>query len=392
MRALSAIMVLGLCLVLPAPAYAAPTDQCLVLDAYIDPDNTIRICTQATELPDISSKVLAEVHLKRAAGYYWLHRDDLSLVDVNAAIKLDPSLGAAYLRRAWIYLFMQKPRQAYADLEAALERDPQNADVYFAIGVACNWNHCSAKKQLAAYDKALSLKPDHYLAGQNRAHVLFFFLAKADEALAELDKILSVDPEVVDRTPVRVVEIPRPYKMYGTTRRLRAQIYDSLQQWDKALADYQYLIDHYPDNPLAYYWQAQIYYHHLNDKIRALAELDQALKINPDFVKARAVRAWVHFVLNNYDEAWGDANRVIEQGSLAESATAYEVRAGISESKGDYDQALADLQTAVQHDNESLRRYQNKLIQAGYYFGSVDGIYSEELSYGLTACLIDPQC
>jgi hypothetical protein len=32
---------------------------------------------------------------------------------------------------------------------------------------------------------------------------------------------------------------------------------------------------------LAYFWQAQVYHCNLNDKVRALTELDRALEINP---------------------------------------------------------------------------------------------------------------
>jgi tetratricopeptide (TPR) repeat protein len=380
-------------LLLPVQAYAGSdfTNECLALDAYVDPDNTIETCSKAIESRGISSKVLAEVHLRRASGYYWLYRDDLSLVDVNAAIRLNPDLGRAYLRRAWIHLFMHKPREAYDDLAAALERDPQNADVHFALGVACSWTQCGAEKQLKAFDQAVSLKSDHYLARMNRAEVLFYSFSKTGDALADLDKILSIAPEIVDRTPIRAMELTRPYKMYGTARRARAQIYESLQQWDRALADYRYLTEHYSDNALAYFWQAQVYNYNLKDKVRALTELNRALEINPDFAEARALRAWAHFVLNNLDEALADSNRVIEQGP-AHSATAYELRSKLAERKGDYEQALADLQIAVQQDNNKLLRYQKQLIEEGYYFGAADGIYSEELSYGLTACVIDPQC
>ncbi|MBX5494336.1 MAG: tetratricopeptide repeat protein [Bryobacteraceae bacterium] len=59
-----------------------------------------------------------------------------ALAELNEAIRLNPSLAAAYNARGYVYLLLRDYTRAVADFDAAIRLNPRYANAYHNRGVA----------------------------------------------------------------------------------------------------------------------------------------------------------------------------------------------------------------------------------------------------------------
>jgi tetratricopeptide (TPR) repeat protein len=84
------------------------------------------------------------------------------------------------------------------------------------------------------------------------------------------------------------------------------------------------------------------------DPYGAMADFDEALKIEPAFADAYSNRAWINMTRERYDVAVQDLNKAIDLGPPAASAgTARYYRGYAYQRLGNYQQALTDLDEAL---------------------------------------------
>jgi tetratricopeptide (TPR) repeat protein len=93
------------------------------------------------------------------------------------------------------------------------------------------------------------------------------------------------------------------------------------------------------DGSMEYLSQAYVYYRS-EDYDRAIAEYDNALHINPNFVEAYTGRGNAYYRSGNYDQAIEDYNEALRINP--DFVEAYNNRGNAKRSKGDYDEAIAD--------------------------------------------------
>ena len=81
-----------------------------------------------------------------------------ALADIDAAIRLDPNVAAAYLNRGVIYKSLGRYVEALTDYDTAIRIDPNYVEAYFNRGIAYGdlGQHVDA---LADYDAAIRLDP-----------------------------------------------------------------------------------------------------------------------------------------------------------------------------------------------------------------------------------------
>jgi tetratricopeptide (TPR) repeat protein len=112
-----------------------------------------------------------------------------------------------------------------------------------------------------------------------------------------------------------------------------------------------------------------IVYNEKGDYDQAIADLNQALKLKPDYAEAYNNRAIIYAQKGNYDQAIADISQALKL--KPDNADAYNNRGIVYDKKGDYDQAIADLTQALKlkpEDNaEAYSNRANAYVNKGNY-------------------------
>lgn len=166
-------------------------------------------------------------------GQYYLNRNDFASGRATFAPRVvenpdDPKLNYFMAR---FELGADKPEAALPYIQKAVKLAPANADYHFWEGVTW-WALMKPDKERAAYEKALSIDPNHLSANLYLAHNMLDRRRNA-EALKLYEKTLALNPD-------------EPQAMYN-----RAVALERLKRdREMKLAMHRYL-ESYPDAPLA---------------------------------------------------------------------------------------------------------------------------------------------
>jgi tetratricopeptide (TPR) repeat protein len=202
-------------------------------------------------------------YVNRSFAYAKLDRRKEALADLNRALELDPKAAGVYDTRGAVWLQAQEYEKAVADFTQAIKLDSSNPSYYA--------RRRTALTQLKRFDEAQAdaIKIEHlmHLASLNQA--VFrdrsspqpyidrgnYFLRENQlvEALANFNRAIELNPKSVEaltqRARVRLrrdepqkaiddansaLKIERREDTYG----VRGDAYRKLEQYDKALADY----------------------------------------------------------------------------------------------------------------------------------------------------------
>lgn len=212
-------------------------------------------------------------------------------------IALQPDHAEAYYKRGNALKDLGQLAAALTSYDAAIERKP---DFQYA------WCNRGAVQQglgqheaaLNSFDQAVKLNPDDSIARANRA-ALIQGMSEAhanrgielrnqerwEEALAAYDRALALRPDYVDC-------------LLNRSSLLRAQLL-----WDAALASCERAIALQPDYAEGHFERASILAE-LARYTEALAEYDRAIAIRPDFAEAQYNRALLLLLTGDYESGW----------------------------------------------------------------------------------------
>jgi protein O-mannosyl-transferase len=151
------------------------------------------------------------------------------------------------------------------------------------------------------------------------------------------------------RTTIVVV-----FMTFGTVlvgiRRGRCEVWkDNLSLWTD-------VISKYPEVPVAYNNRA-LTYKEQGQYDLALADLESALRINPNDVDALCNRGNWYFLRGDHDKALVDLERAL---SVRAVPTGYNSRGAVHFNKGAFDKALADFNRAVELKPDYAEAYLNR--------------------------------
>ena len=90
----------------------------------------------------------------------------------------------------------------------------------------------------------------------------------------------------------------------------------------------------------------------------AIADLDQAIRLNAKLAIAYSNRCAARLAKNNLDDALSDCNEAVRRDPTA--ASAFALRCGVQVARGDIDHALPDCDAAIRLDPELLVAYGNR--------------------------------
>jgi len=84
-------------------------------------------------------------------------------------------------------------KEAFADANALIRLKP-DSKIAYDVRASCYSSMNEPAKALADYDKCILLNPDDHRSYNNRGTILMNSLQKANEALSEFTKAISINP------------------------------------------------------------------------------------------------------------------------------------------------------------------------------------------------------
>ncbi len=289
-----------------------------------------------------------------------------ALTDFNNAIGIEPKNYSFYNSRGKLLLEFEFFNEAIADFEKSILIEPKNEYAFAHLGYA---KFVTEKgKGIEEIDKAISLNPSFaeafYLRGQ-----VDRIAGRYEEAISDFN---------------RAIELSKYNAKYYNAR---GMIYFRQQDGDAAVKDFTKAIAEQPDFGTAYYNRAFCYKkfpysvstnpnHNAVDKIRLqyqkmLEDFSSAIKYKPNFDDAYVERGLINSTdmrnkstpdaetINRLNLALADFEQAIKINP--KNADAYNGRASCNDDLGKKDLALADYTKAIELNPELATAYMGRM-------------------------------
>ena len=191
---------------------------------------------------------------------------------------------------------------------------------------------------------------------------------RGDERVAACSRALALNPDAKDASR---------YHYY------RAITYHDQRRFDQAIADYDEALRLDPDNVSAYAFRGIFYSQASHDYDRAIADLDQAIRRDPGQGYLYHFRGAAYQRGGDYDQALADFDQAIRLLPVGDN---YAYRAGVWYDKGNYDRALSDIAQAMRLDPRRAEAYR---VRARVY--EAQGYHDRAMSDADIAVRLDPK-
>lgn len=215
----------------------------------------------------------------------------LSIQYFNQVIKAKPYLAEPYFYRAIAKFSLEDFMGAEEDCSLAIERNPFITDAYQLRGIS-RQTLKKNREAIADYTKGLELLPEHKTFLINKA--------VAEETIKDYD--------AAAKTYDRLIEL---YPNFENAYLGRTQLYLSKGDTIKALEDIDRSIKLGKNNANAYALRADIKMKVKKDYKLALADMDEAIKLEPHFAGYFINRAFLKYHLDDYFGAMSDYDYAI---------------------------------------------------------------------------------
>jgi tetratricopeptide (TPR) repeat protein len=203
--------------------------------------------------------------LKLAELYLYVEKYDDALTLINQALKVDQYIARAYFLKGMIYIEKHDTGRAISSIQTAIEQNPDYYDAYIQVGLlfAGRGNPIA----LSYYDNATNLEPQNPESYYDKG-MFYQFGGDYDNAIKVYQELLEVD-STYKNAYYNLGVIYNEDKMDYTT---------SLNYFNKAI---KYDTAYY----MAYYGRANSY-EMLKQYPKALTDYAHAYRINPKFKEA----------------------------------------------------------------------------------------------------------
>jgi tetratricopeptide (TPR) repeat protein len=273
--------------------------KALRAEAQEDLPSAYAFYTKSLELEPQNSFALYQ----RARVSMSQHKSDDALRDINDILSRFPENADVLALRATIYSGMGKRAEARTDADAARAIQPNTATVAYAEAAIAR-SDTDYEAQIATFSKLLAGNPQDPLALVSRGQA-YFKLERYDNALADTDQALKLgyhwpdvrvlranvfmmrhDREAVAREAEAMVrENPDSdfaFVAAGKTYNALGRKPDAMKAFDRALAI----------KPEAYVYINRSQVRPYSDSQGRIADLDAALKLDPENVDALSIKGW----------------------------------------------------------------------------------------------------
>lgn len=296
-----------------------------------------------------------------------LGRYEEALADFDKAANLSPDNAWAWANKAVAQVWLRDFAGAKASLERAAKIDENNPVVLRGQGMIAQ-HEGDFPKAIAAFRRSLEKEPEFGYAHYSLAHILFNG-GEYEEALAEVEQAIELSPGFVAQYPLHadvLMALKRKEDATRATDKMLAtfprnplilgyasNFYEFIGEYDKAEHARKLSLD---VPPTAAILLERANRRPVAETDKKLAELDEALRLDPNFVPALISRGNVLWMEYEYKRALTDVNKAIE---LAPTAwLAYDVKAKILADTNRRKEAAAVAEQAIDAnpDNPAVYR------------------------------------
>jgi len=265
-------------------------------------------CSKAIADPQTNDRTLSEAYSNRASmrldGGVHASIDEI-IADLDHALRLNPTLMQARYNRGKAYYRKGDYNRALADLNVAVGLDPGFAETHKMLSIV----HRDLGKIDTAMDDitvSMRLNPNDAETLAIRGHLYSRFKQQQDLAIADLTAAIRIAPnyEIAHLTLANAYFLKSDYvhaiSEYDATIRLNPNELNALEYRDAC-----YSMDLNPRDPHTLNQRGLIYLE-LNDLDRALADLNEAIRLKSDYAMAYKNRSKVYAARG--DRARADAD------------------------------------------------------------------------------------
>lgn len=199
-----------------------------------DPNASIAACTRLIESETRNHAALAGFLTDRAAAYFNLHQYDLSLADLDRAIREQPDFVFAWRRRSQLHGMLGELDKALADARQAVALDPRDVPSRLALAEILGMTHDFAG-QMALLDAVAREKPDDPGILNDRCWARATHGTDLEQALADCNASLRLRPD------------------YPPTLDSRGLVYLRMGRYADAIRDYDAAIARAPGMATSFY-------------------------------------------------------------------------------------------------------------------------------------------
>ena len=281
-------------------------------------------------------------HAYLKGRFCWNKRNDEDVRNAieyfKKAIDADPTFALAYVGLADAYIIIGgfgiatlAPKDAYPKareaLERALEIDDTLAEAHTSLGYCLanyDWNWIAAKRE---FNRALELKPDYAVAHHWYAFIFLAAFGRLDEAIAEMQSSLSLDP----------LSLPVGSNI-GLVLYLARRNEEALAHFKRNLElDRSFVYTH---------WQIGLVYEECGRYDEAIATFRKAIELSPISMLPRALLARAYALSGKRSEAFTLLDELNER-STQHYVSSYRI-AAVYAALGDKDRAFKWLDHAYE--------------------------------------------
>lgn len=280
-----------------------PTEADLAATLSVTPDDAADLLAQGNELANAGRFEEALARFSRAVelapndSYAWANRGialvnqgafDAAVPDLDQAHALDPRNAVVFRARGLLAERKGEFDAAIGHFTTAIDIDPGSG---FAWGhrAKAHWRRQDAESALADSAEATRLAPDYFEMYSIRAAILHS-KGKPDEAEAEVERMLAANAD----EPAAFAAAAHIYRVIGLREKAR-------QIADRSISQ--------TGTPAAFLARAQT--RDPSDAAGRLADLDEALRLDPAFAPALMERANLHWSASRLDQAVADTDALL---------------------------------------------------------------------------------
>ena len=265
----------------------------------------------------------------------------LSIQYFNQVVKSKPYLAEPYFYRAIAKLELEDYKGAEEDCSLAIERNPFIVDAYQVRGIA-RQTLKDTKGAIADYEIGLKYLPEHKAFLMNKA-VCEESLKEYDKAEQSYDKLLKLYPK------------------FDNAYLGRAQLKMAKGDTVNAEADINKCLELTKINSNAYVMRAEVNMKFKKDFKAALTDMDEAIKLEPNYAGYFINRAYMKYNLDDYFGAMADFNYAVSIEPT--NVTAHFNRGLILTEVSENNKAIEDFSYVLRSEPDNfMARYNRALL------------------------------